>query len=71
MSATTNTIVGARLSTMPTEPRLPTIERMAAQLCDQADCEGWPGRRLLRCSSNMSSPSARRDASIGIEPSPA
>ncbi len=47
MSATTQAIAGARLSTMLTELRLPTIKRMAAQLCDQADCEGWPGRRLL------------------------
>lgn len=47
MSATTHAIAGARLSTMLTELRLPTIKRMAAQLCDQADREGWPGRRLL------------------------
>src|SRR5690606_32112901 len=47
MSATTYAIAAARLSTMLTELRLPTIKRMAAQLCDQADCEGWPGRRLL------------------------
>jgi len=47
MSATTYAIAAARLSTMLTELRLPTIKRMAAQLCDQADCEGWPWRRLL------------------------
>jgi DNA replication protein DnaC len=47
MSATTHAIAGARLSMMLTELRLPTIKSMAAQLCDQADREGWPGRRLL------------------------
>jgi DNA replication protein DnaC len=47
MSATAQAMTGARLSVMLTELRLPTIKRMAAQLCDQADHEGWPGRRLL------------------------
>jgi len=40
-------MTGARLSVMLSELRLPTIKHMAAQLCDQADREGWPGRRLL------------------------
>jgi DNA replication protein DnaC len=47
MSATAQAMTGARLSVMLSELRLPTIKRMAAQLCDEADREGWPGRRLL------------------------
>jgi len=36
-----------RLSLMLTELRLPTIKRLAADLCAQSDREGWPGQRLL------------------------
>lgn len=38
---------GGRLSLMLTELRLPTIKRLAADLCTQSDREGWPGHRLL------------------------
>lgn len=38
---------GGRLSLMLTELRLPTIKRLAADLCTQSDHEGWPGHRLL------------------------
>lgn len=36
-----------RLGLMLTELRLPTIRRLAANLCAQSDSEGWPGHRLL------------------------
>jgi DNA replication protein DnaC len=36
-----------RLGVMLTELRLPTMKRLAAQLCDQSDREGWPARQLL------------------------
>jgi DNA replication protein DnaC len=32
---------------MLSELRLPTIKRLAGDLCAQSDREGWPGRRLL------------------------
>jgi len=37
----------ARLGLMLTELRLPTIKRLAADLCAQCDREGWPSQRLL------------------------
>jgi len=43
MSAAAN----ARLGLMLTELRLPTMKRLAADLCAQSDREGWPGHRLL------------------------
>lgn len=43
MSAAAN----GRLGLMLTELRLPTIKRLAADLCTQSDREGWPGQRLL------------------------
>jgi DNA replication protein DnaC len=43
MSAATS----ARLGLMLTELRLPTMKRLAADLCAQSDREGWPGQRLL------------------------
>lgn len=43
MSAAMN----ARLGLMLTELRLPTIKRLAQELCAQSDHEGWPGQRLL------------------------
>jgi DNA replication protein DnaC len=46
MSATTN-VVDGRLGLMLSELRLPTIKRLAGDLCAQSDREGWPGRRLL------------------------
>lgn len=36
-----------RLGLMLTELRLPTIKRLAAELCTQSDREGWPAQRLL------------------------
>jgi hypothetical protein len=36
-----------RLGVMLTELRLPTMKRLAAELCDQSDREGWPARQLL------------------------
>ena len=36
-----------RLGLMLSELRLPTIKRMAGDLCAQSDREGWPGQRLL------------------------
>jgi hypothetical protein len=39
--------LSARLALMLTELRVPTIKRVAADLCQQSDKEGWPGQRLL------------------------
>jgi DNA replication protein DnaC len=39
--------VSPRLGLMLTELRMPTIKRVAADLCQQSDKEGWPGQRLL------------------------
>ena len=46
MSAATNAVDG-RLALMLSDLRLPTIKRLAGDLCAQSDREGWPGRRLL------------------------
>jgi len=35
------------LGVLLTELRLPTMKRLAADLCEQSDREGWPARRLL------------------------
>ena len=43
MSAAMN----ARLDLILTELRLPSIKRLALDLCEQSDREGWPGNRLL------------------------
>jgi DNA replication protein DnaC len=40
-------IVAGRLAFMLTELRLPTIKRLADELCAQSDREGWPAQRLL------------------------
>lgn len=47
--ATTTTLAptSARLGTMLTDLRLPTIKRLAGSLCAQSDMEGWPAHRLL------------------------
>ena len=37
----------ARLDLILTELRLPSIKRLALDLCEQSDREGWPGNRLL------------------------
>lgn len=39
--------MSARLGLMLTELRMPTVKRLAADLCQQSDKEGWPGQRLL------------------------
>jgi DNA replication protein DnaC len=36
-----------RLGLMLTELRLPSIKRLAGDLCDQSDREGWAARQLL------------------------
>lgn len=41
------TITAGRLDLMLTELRLPTIKRLAADVCAQSDLEGWPAHRLL------------------------
>ena len=41
------TLTAGRLDLMLTELRLPTVRRLAADLCTQSDREGWPGHRLL------------------------
>jgi DNA replication protein DnaC len=38
---------GGRLNLMLTELRLPTIKRVAAELCEQSDREGWPAHQIL------------------------
>jgi DNA replication protein DnaC len=40
-------VAEGRLALMLGELRLPTVKRLAAQLCAQSDHEGWPGTRLL------------------------
>ena len=47
-----NAPTNARLGVMLTELRLPTMKRLAAELCAQSDREGWPGHRLVECCSN-------------------
>ena len=46
MSAGTGNSAG-RMGTMLNELRLPTMKRLADDLCAQSDREGWPGHRLL------------------------
>lgn len=46
MSAGTN-VADGRLGMMLSQLRLPTIKRIAGDLCAQSDREGWPGHRLL------------------------
>lgn len=43
----TSAIASGRLALMLTELRLPTIRRLAGDLCNQSDREGWPAHRLL------------------------
>ena len=48
--STTTTIAtstSARLGMMLTDLRLPTIKRLAGDVCAQSDTEGWPAHRLL------------------------
>ena len=44
---TTVTATSARLGMMLTDLRMPTIKRLAGDLCAQSDAEGWPAHRLL------------------------
>ena len=46
-TTTTVTPTSARLGMMLTDLRLPTIKRLAGDLCAQSDTEGWPAHRLL------------------------
>ncbi len=46
-TTTTVTPTSARLGMMLTDLRLPTIKRVAGDLCAQSDTEGWPAHRLL------------------------
>ena len=46
-TTTTHTSTSARLGMMLTDLRLPTIKRLAGDLCAQSDTQGWPGHRLL------------------------
>ena len=48
-AATTMTVTSTstRLGMMLTDLRLPTIKRLAGDLCAQSDLEGWPAHRLL------------------------
>jgi DNA replication protein DnaC len=41
------TMATGRLELMLTELRLPTVRRLAEDVCAQSDREGWPARRLL------------------------
>jgi DNA replication protein DnaC len=45
--STSITPASARLGVMLTDLRLPTIKRLAGDLCAQSDLEGWPAHRLL------------------------
>lgn len=40
-------ITAGRLELMLAELRLPTVRRLAGQVCAQSDREGWPAHRLL------------------------
>ena len=46
-TTTTVTTTSARLGVMLTDLRLPTIKRLAGDLCAQSDTQGWPAHRLL------------------------
>ena len=44
---TAATVADGRLGLMLSELRLPTVKRLAHDLCEQSDREGWTGRRLI------------------------
>lgn len=46
-ATTTAASTSARLGMMLTDLRLPTIKRLAGDLCAQSDLEGWPAHRFL------------------------
>ena len=45
-TTTTAASTSARLGMMLTDLRLPTIKRLAGELCAQSDTEGWPAHRF-------------------------
>lgn len=57
-----SSITAGRLGLMLTELRLPTIKRLAPEMCAMSDREGWPGERLLEAllEHEMSEREARR-----------
>jgi len=60
MSGATLTV--GRLELMLTELRLPTIKRLAGDICGQSDREGWTARHLLEalCEHEMAERESRR-----------
>ena len=46
-ATTTGATTSARLGLMLTDLRLPTVKRLAGDLCAQSDLEGWPAHRFL------------------------
>jgi len=50
---------------MLTDSRLPTIKRLAGDLCTQSDSEGWPAHRLLEACWSIKLMSARPGALTG------
>ncbi len=46
-TTTTAASTSTRLGMMLTDLRLPTIKRLAGDLCAQSDLEGWPAHRFL------------------------
>ena len=46
-ATTTSGTTSARLGMMLSDLRLPTMKRLAGDLCAQSDLEGWPAYRLL------------------------
>lgn len=74
-TTTTVTSTSARLGMMLTDLRLPTIKRLAGDLCAQSDTEGWPAHRLLEAlleheinEREAVQTSARRAARVAREP---
>ena len=71
---TGTTIAAGRLDLILTDLRLPTVRRLAAELCAQSDREGWPGQRLLEAllEHEMAEREARRidrhRAESGLQP---
>ena len=46
-TTTTPAATSARLGMMLTDLRMPTIKRLAGDLCAQSDAEGWPAHRFF------------------------
>ena len=47
-ATTTAAYTSARLVMMLTDLRLPTIKRLAGEVCAQSDTNGWPAHQLLK-----------------------